>query len=56
LGAPVSQPCRKLSAKIPPHFCGMDDERAGMPLMAVRAGALKKDDSPFSNQKWFKIE
>jgi hypothetical protein len=21
-----------------------------------RAGALKKDDSPFGNQKWFKIE
>jgi hypothetical protein len=21
-----------------------------------RAGALKLDDSPFSNQKWFKIE
>jgi hypothetical protein len=34
----------------------MDDERVGMPLMAVRAGALKNDDSPFSNQKWFKIE
>jgi hypothetical protein len=53
-----------MEAYLTEGFCGqipaalLRDARAKGWLAAhgCRAGALKKDDSPFSNQKWFKIE
>jgi hypothetical protein len=53
----VCQPARpRIPGQNPAALLADGQAKGRYAAKGCRAGALKKDDSPFSNQKWFKIE